>query len=123
MELMIKHATSENLVFLQQCSAGLLVLLTIAWLTRQWKTRKLHRFPGPFLSNVTDFWRYLDVRKGNHHLTLVKLHRQHGHIVRLGPNAVSISTPDAIPLIYGINRGFIKVDKCSERLKTSLIFV
>jgi hypothetical protein len=98
-----------NLKTLLQYCPSLLLLLTIAWLARQWKTRRLDRFPGPALSNFTNIWRYLDVRKGSHHLTLVRLHRQHGRILRLGPNAVSVASPEAIPLIYGINRGFVKV--------------
>jgi hypothetical protein len=100
---------------------SLLILLAIAWLIRQWYAKKLDRFKGPFLSNFTDFWRYWDVRKGRHHATLVRLHRKHGNIVRIGPKAVSIAAPEAIPLIYGINRGFIKVlESVTEARKLSL---
>jgi hypothetical protein len=39
-----------------------------------------------------------------------------GHIVRIAPNELSISDPEAIKTIYGVNSGFIKVST-SERKK------
>lgn len=76
--------------------------------------RGLHRFPGPFLAKFTNLWRYFDVRNGHHHITMVRLHRRHGDVVRIGPNSVSICDPAAIPLIYGVSRGFVKVSQLSD---------
>ena len=69
----------------------------------------LDRYGGPFLARYTDIWRYMSVRDGQHHQEIIALHRKWGRIVRTGPNSVSISDPSAIPLIYGVNRGFQKV--------------
>lgn len=69
----------------------------------------LYEFPGPILSKFSNIWRYLDVRKGSHEATLICLHRRHGIVVRTGPNSLSIGTPEAIPKIYGVGRGFTKV--------------
>ena len=41
--------------------------------------------------------------------THIKLHAQHGDIVRLGPNALSFADPKALKVIYGLNKGFTKV--------------
>ena len=44
-----------------------------------------------------------------HEWTTLKLHREHGDIVRLGPNMLSFGDPKALKVIYGLNKGFIKV--------------
>ncbi len=76
--------------------------------------RGFHRLPGPVLAIFTNLWRYLDVRNGNHHITMVRLHRRYGDVVRIGPYLVSICDPAAIPLIYGVSRGFVKVGRLCD---------
>ncbi|KEF51439.1 uncharacterized protein A1O9_12588 [Exophiala aquamarina CBS 119918] len=70
--------------------------------------RRLKHIPGPTVAAFTDLWRFLDVWKRHHHDTNLRLHKKHGDVVRLGPNYVSISMPDAIESIYGIGKGFSK---------------
>lgn len=69
----------------------------------------INRFPGPTIAAYTHWWRFFDVlgRRAQH--THIKLHRQHGDIVRLGPNVLSFADPQAIKDIYGLNKGFTKV--------------
>ena len=69
----------------------------------------LRAVPGPFIAKFTNLWRYLDVRKGAHQETLIRLHQKYGPIVRTGPNVVSIADHDAIAQIYGVGKGFVKV--------------
>lgn len=38
----------------------------------------------------------------------MKLHHKYGPLVRVGPNHVSVSDPEAVKVIYGINTGFTK---------------
>lgn len=38
----------------------------------------------------------------------IKLHQKYGPLVRVGPSHVSVSDPDAVKIIYGINTGFTK---------------
>lgn len=42
-------------------------------------------------------------------MNLLKLHHKYGSAVRIGPNIVSISDPDAIDKIYGVKADFLKV--------------
>lgn len=51
------------------------------------------------------------IRKAESEKTQRKLHDQLGKIVRIAPNEVAISDPEAIKIIYGINSGFTKVGR------------
>lgn len=88
-----------------------IVLITTALLLLSSISRSYYRLsqiPGPFIAKFTDLWRLLKVKRGDSHDTYLVLHEQYGDLVRIGPNCVSISKPDAIPMIYGIQKGFIK---------------
>lgn len=62
----------------------------------------LNKYPGPWLGAFSDLWRFLSVRHGKPQYDLRALHKKHGDVVRIGPNALSFSNPDAIKQIYGI---------------------
>lgn len=75
-----------------------------------WTYAKHRCIPGPFLAKFTDLWRLMAVWRRDSHDTYLALHKQHGDLVRIGPNCISISKPDLIPSIYGIGKGYIKSD-------------
>lgn len=89
----------------------LLVLFAglLAYLLANRFNHGLQKYPGPLLASLTDWWRFFDVYGRRPDITQIKLHRQHGDIVRLGPNALSFANPKALKTIYGLNKGFIKV--------------
>lgn len=68
----------------------------------------LQKIPGPTLAAYSGFWRAHDVWKGDAHKTAIRLHKQHGTLVRVAPNVVSVSDPDEISTIYGLKPGFVK---------------
>ena len=70
----------------------------------------LSNIPGPWLAKYTRLWRLYDVYQGDSHHTSIRLHRQHGSLVRIGPNHVSVADPNAIPIIYGLKTKFTKVN-------------
>ncbi|KAK5106449.1 hypothetical protein LTS08_000568 [Lithohypha guttulata] len=82
--------------------------LILAYSLRNYFDKGLNKYPGPFLANFTDAWRFIDVYKRRPDITQIRLHRQLGNIVRLGPNTLSFSDPAAIKTIYGLNKGFVK---------------
>ncbi|KAJ5921026.1 Cytochrome P450 E-class group I [Penicillium verhagenii] len=92
----------------------LLSLLTIAyWILWIIYTRFFHplaRFPGPFWASVSRAWIVCSVASGDPHGTQRLLHAQYGPIVRIAPNELAISDPEAIKVIYGVNSGFVKSD-------------
>ena len=81
----------------------------LAWLARNRYHNGLNRYPGPFLASLTDWWRFVDVYRRRPEGTHIALHRKYGSVVRLGPNVLSFSDPEALKTIYGLNKGFIKV--------------
>lgn len=86
-----------------------LPVLIVAYIASNYFNNGLHKYPGPALARFSDIWRFIDVWNRRPDTTHIKLHRQHGDIVRLGPNTLSFSDPAAIKTIYGLNKGFVKV--------------
>ena len=70
---------------------------------------RLRHIPGPFLANLTNFVGRSWVLAGDLHQKHTDLHRHYGTVVRVGPNAVLISQPEAIDNIYGFKARFLKV--------------
>ena len=81
----------------------------LAYLLSNYFNHGLNKHPGPFLARLTDWWRFWDVYNRRPDITHLKLHRQYGDIVRLGPNTLSFSNPRAVKQIYGLNKGMVKV--------------
>lgn len=86
----------------------LLIAITLRLLRNRYKP-SLCDIPGPSLAKYTRLWKLHSVWKGNHHRTEIALHRKYGPLVRIGPNHVSVGDPSAVPIIYGLNKGFTKV--------------
>jgi hypothetical protein len=86
-----------------------LLFIFATYLVKNRFNRGLNQYPGPFIASLTDWWRFCDVYGRRPEATHIKLHAQHGDIVRLGPNTLSFADPKALKTIYGLNKGFIKV--------------
>ena len=84
-------------------------VLFVAYLLSNYFNRGLYRYPGPFLASLTDWWRFFDVYGRRPDITHIRLHRELGDVVRLGTNALSFADPKALKTIYGLNKGFTKV--------------
>lgn len=87
----------------------IVVSIFVFYTTSNYYKRGLHRFPGPFWARYTDLWRLIDVYGRRPDITHLKLHRQYGDVVRLGPNTLSFADPKAVKAIYGLNKGYTKV--------------
>ncbi|KAK5303668.1 hypothetical protein LTR99_005430 [Exophiala xenobiotica] len=85
-----------------------LSVLVIGYLLSNYFNHGLNKYPGPFLAKFTNWWRFLDVYGRRPDITHLKLHREHGDVVRLGPNSLSFANPRALKTIYGLNKGFTK---------------
>ncbi|KNG49034.1 cytochrome p450 [Stemphylium lycopersici] len=68
----------------------------------------LKSIPGPFLAKFSNAWRFLNHYGQTHIETQRKLHEQHGDVVRLGPNTVSVSDASLIKTIYNIRGTYLK---------------
>jgi hypothetical protein len=65
--------------------------------------------PGPFLARVTKFYRVWLFWDGCGPERYIELHQKYGTVVRTGPNHVSISNPELIPIVYDLRHNFKKV--------------
>ncbi|KAI1880604.1 hypothetical protein JX265_000844 [Neoarthrinium moseri] len=86
------------------------VSVIVLWLVKNRFNNGLHKYPGPFLASLTDWWRFWDVYRQRPEVTHQKLHAKYGDVVRLGPNTLSFADPKALKTIYGLNKGFLKSD-------------
>lgn len=85
----------------------LLSALALRALFRRYAT-PLRRYPGPFLASITRLWKVRSVISGRTHLEHIALHRKYGPIVRIGPNEVSVSSPEAARALLSAGRRFFK---------------
>jgi hypothetical protein len=94
-----------------------LVLLTIIAvffkLVQIYYYSPLKSFPGPLSTNFTDLWRYFKTAGGSIHLVHADLHRKYGPAVRIGPNALSLSDPSLLKLVYNTKNPWKKVSLSS----------
>ncbi|CAG8952979.1 hypothetical protein HYFRA_00003168 [Hymenoscyphus fraxineus] len=61
----------------------------------------LANFPGPFSGRASLLWRYTNTATGKIHLSIEKLHRKYGPIVRVSPNELSFASVESWKTIYG----------------------
>ncbi|KAH8165438.1 hypothetical protein CIB48_g2836 [Xylaria polymorpha] len=71
---------------------------------------RLRHIPGPLLPSLTNLPRVFWVKTGQSQECYRQLHEKYGEVVRLGPNMVSISNPEVIPILYPTRPGFPKSD-------------
>lgn len=60
----------------------------------------LAAYPGPFWASITDVWQVSQFLSLNQPYYLTELHEKHGPFVRYGPDKLSITAEEAVPLIY-----------------------
>ncbi|KAH8880311.1 cytochrome P450 [Thozetella sp. PMI_491] len=70
----------------------------------------LRKYPGPFAASFTRLWKVVSTASGNTHLHHIDIHRKYGPIVRIAPNEISISSPEAARLLLSAGKRFFKTD-------------
>ncbi|OMP83160.1 Pisatin demethylase [Diplodia seriata] len=70
----------------------------------------LRSIPGPWLAKFTGLWELGALWNGDFEQQNIAVHKQHGKVVRIGPNKYSIDDPDAVRIIYGHGTKFTKTD-------------
>ncbi|CAE6439340.1 unnamed protein product [Rhizoctonia solani] len=69
-----------------------------------------HRFSGPWLAGFSGWWMSYTALGGDHSEVVRKQHEKYGTFVRLGPNHISISDPNALEAVYAHGSGVLKSD-------------
>lgn len=60
----------------------------------------LAKFPGPFLASLTDLWQVSEMLSLQQPYNLTKLHAKYGQFVRYGPDKLSTTAEEAIPVVF-----------------------
>ncbi|KAK0713480.1 cytochrome P450 [Lasiosphaeria miniovina] len=81
--------------------AGASTVVFLVGLLRRRFFHPLSKFPGPFANSVSWLPNVLRLLSGKHHAYIKKLHNKYGPVVRVSPNELSFSKPDAWEDIYG----------------------
>ncbi|KAK0636793.1 cytochrome P450 [Bombardia bombarda] len=91
-------------------SHWLLVLVSTFFLRAVYKryASPLRKYPGPFFASFSRLWKVYSVAKGNTHLDHIELHRKYGPVVRIAPNEVSLSSPEAARALLSAGKRFFK---------------
>lgn len=89
----------------------LLLLAAIGWVIYTSLFHSLAGIPGPLPARLTRLWYVREVHKGSFDHVARALHARYGYIVRIAPNEVSISDPEAMSIIYSTkSTKFTKTD-------------
>jgi benzoate 4-monooxygenase len=70
----------------------------------------LHHIPGPFFAKFSNTWLAFHSRKRQKYAAVHAAHAQHGTVVRIGYNHISIASEQGIPLVYAHGNGFLKAE-------------
>lgn len=82
-------------------TTGILGVLALLWLVVTREATPLRKVPGPFLASITRLWVVQKQRSYQRPLVDLDLHKKYGPIVRIAPNEVLISSPQAFRIVYG----------------------
>ena len=102
LSVMVLAFLGHNLLFISA------LLLLFSSIVSYWRD-DLASIPGPFWVKFSDLWRFWIVYQGKSEKTLFELHQKYGKVVRIGPDCVDVSDPEAIEPILGIGNRLQKV--------------
>jgi hypothetical protein len=107
--------------FLTTSVAYAVVAAVIGKLAWQWF--RLRRVPGPFLAKLTNLPRAYWVWSRRAHDIHIGLHEKYGHLVRFGPNMVSVGNAQEVDKVYRMHNPLAKVCYyffvfCKQRMLT-----
>lgn len=84
--------------------AGLLASVAIAsaaiYIIYQRYFHPLAAYPGPFWASITDLWQVNEFLSLRQPYNLTDLHQRYGEFVRYGPDKLSITAEEVVPLVY-----------------------
>ncbi|KAI0601116.1 cytochrome P450 [Biscogniauxia sp. FL1348] len=91
---------------------GLVVFGIVVYFVLYSKAAGLDHVPGPFLARYTNLHAWINTQRywGTNICYLRALHEKYGDVVRVAPQRVSVSNPDAIPIIYSVKAALDKAD-------------
>ena len=111
----VNNALFTSIIFIKAHVVPLLLIFLVLHLLYNKYGHGINHIPGPTLAAWTRLWRFVDVAYGHGHLTVLKLHRNHGKLVRTAPNVVDVGDTAMIPVIYNIKGNYTKVNPLEHK--------
>ncbi|KUI65370.1 Pisatin demethylase [Cytospora mali] len=68
----------------------------------------LRKYPGPWLASTTRLWKLVSAASAHTHLDHIELHKKYGPVVRIAPNEVSLSSPEAARTLLSAGKRLYK---------------
>jgi hypothetical protein len=75
----------------------------------QTRFNDLRDIPGPWLASVSNLWKLISIYKEDMHLQNASVHDKYGPIVRIGPNHVSLASPESFHAVHASRTAFATV--------------
>lgn len=93
----------------------LLLFILVQYLWTRYRPG-LRNVPGPLLASLSNFWRIGGVLSQDMPWRNIAVHEKYGPLVRIGPNHVSTSDPQALKMIYNFTNIFRKVHESTQKI-------
>ncbi|KAI1879725.1 hypothetical protein JX265_002679 [Neoarthrinium moseri] len=90
-----KVASASELVSFPSIAVCILLAL-VSILFWRFFLSPISNVPGPKWASLTRLWHMYQIWTGHQNLTILELHKEHGHFVRIAPNEVSVTHPEVI---------------------------
>ncbi|KAJ3580178.1 hypothetical protein NPX13_g383 [Xylaria arbuscula] len=90
----------ESLLSVVEISLSLAALWIIGYVVYQRFLHPLAAYPGPIVASLTDLWQVCEFMNLKQPYNLTDLHQKYGEFVRYGPDKLSTTAEEAIPLIF-----------------------
>ena len=102
------HETGDALFTVWAVSSSFLIGAYGSLLIWRIFLNPLNKFPGPWATRVGNLYFTSRLGKSDFHLQVNELHKQHGRIVRVGSNDLSITDPNIMEVANGKNTNVTK---------------
>ncbi|KAJ3939950.1 uncharacterized protein N0V96_009943 [Colletotrichum fioriniae] len=79
---------------------GLTITSAVIYVVYQRFLHPLAAYPGPFWASITDLWQVNQFLSLKQPYNLTELHEKYGEFVRYGPDKLSITAEEVVPLVY-----------------------
>jgi cytochrome P450 len=87
----------------------LFTLLVVRPLYKRYSS-PLRQYPGPFIASCSRIWKVWSTWTGHTEQHHIALHKKYGPVVRIAPNELSFSSPEAALAVFQVGKGFHKTD-------------
>ena len=109
MESTFRTVSKHDRIFAFVCGSLFVLALFCLQLLRTRQRDDLRDVPGPFIASFSNFLKVKAACQGNIHKWNQSLHKRYGSVVRIGPQHVSFSSPEAFSIIHASRQAYAKV--------------